>query len=64
MTVIWVLLPLAVILGAAFVGMFVWATRDGQFDDTQTPQIRMLFDEEPAKVRARTDACGSKKERS
>jgi len=24
---------------------FIWATRDGQFDDTETPAHRMLFEE-------------------
>lgn len=63
MIVIWVLLPLAVLLGAGFVAMFVWATRDGQFDDTQTPPVRMLFDEEPGGV-ARTPSAGLMKEGS
>ena len=46
MTVVYILLPLAVMLVIAFVAMFVWATRDGQFDDVKTPQLRMLFDQE------------------
>jgi cbb3-type cytochrome oxidase maturation protein len=27
-----------------FLGAFIWATKDGQFDDDQTPAIRMLHD--------------------
>lgn len=46
MAVIYLLLPVAVILGVGFVIMFIWATRDGQFDDVRTPQMRMLFDED------------------
>jgi len=29
-----------------FLGFFFWAYRDGQFEDTQTPSMRVLFEEE------------------
>ncbi len=43
MSVLYVLVPLALVLAGAFVGAFVWATRRGQFDDLETPPVRMLF---------------------
>jgi cbb3-type cytochrome oxidase maturation protein len=46
MVVIFVLLPVALLLAVGFVALFVWAARDGQFDDVSTPQIRVLFDED------------------
>jgi cbb3-type cytochrome oxidase maturation protein len=46
MTVLYLLLPLAVLSAGVFVGLFIWATRDGQFDDVTTPQIRVLFDDD------------------
>lgn len=46
MTVLFVLLPLAILTAGGFVVMFIWATRDGQFDDMRTPQVRVLFDDE------------------
>ncbi len=46
MSVIYLLLPVAVIMAMAFVGLFVWATWTGQFDDVSTPPLRVLFDEE------------------
>jgi cbb3-type cytochrome oxidase maturation protein len=46
MSVIYVLLPLAALLAAAGVGAFIWAVRRGQFDDLDTPAIRILHDEE------------------
>jgi len=65
MTVVYMLLPLAVVLAAAFVAMFVWATRDGQFDDVKTPQLRMLFDEEATQTEAtRKAAADAERERS
>ncbi len=64
MTVIYVLLPIAVILAFAFAVMFVWATRDGQFDDLNTPQIRMLFDDDATSVASKPRDVSIGKERS
>ena len=49
METVYVLLPLGLVLAAVAVGMFVWAVRRGQFDDLETPAMRMLFDDEPAR---------------
>jgi cbb3-type cytochrome oxidase maturation protein len=49
MSVIFVVLPVALLLAAAAVGGFVWATKRGQFDDLRTPALRALQDDsEPA----------------
>lgn len=47
MSVLFLILPLALVLsgGAAFA--FVWATRRGQFDDIETPAVRLLCDDLP-----------------
>lgn len=45
MSVIFIMAPIALLLAAVAVGAFIWATRDGQFEDTETPAHRMLFDE-------------------
>jgi cbb3-type cytochrome oxidase maturation protein len=44
---IFVLLPLALLIAAIAVGLFIWAARTGQFDDLDTPAVRILFDDEP-----------------
>jgi len=46
MNVLYVLVPLALLLAAAGVLAFRWAVRDGQFDDVETPAIRILLDDE------------------
>ena len=46
MNVLYFLVPLAILLAAAGVAAFMWAVRNGQFDDVETPAIRMLLDEE------------------
>lgn len=45
-SVIYLVLPLALVIIGLAVGAFVWAARKGQFDDLTTPAIRMLHDEE------------------
>ena len=46
MSVVYVLLPVATALAIAGVAAFIWAVRCGQFDDLETPAIRMLHDDE------------------
>jgi cbb3-type cytochrome oxidase maturation protein len=45
MSVLFVLLPVALILAGISVWACVWAVRNGQYDDTDTPQLRMLKDD-------------------
>ena len=40
------LVPLAILLAGLGVWAFGWAVRSGQFDDTQTPAIRILLEED------------------
>lgn len=46
MSVIYVLVPVASLLAAAAVWAFIRAARSGQFDDLDTPAVRMLHDDE------------------
>jgi cbb3-type cytochrome oxidase maturation protein len=34
-------------LAGVFLGVFIWASRTGQFDDTTTPALRILMDDPP-----------------
>ena len=45
MSVIFIVLPLALLIVAVAVGAFVWATKRGQFDDLETPAIRAVHDD-------------------
>ena len=47
MTVLFIVLPLALVAVAAAVLAFVWAANRGQFDDLDTPAVRLLHDDEP-----------------
>lgn len=45
MTVIYVLIALSLSMAVGFLVAFLWAVRSGQYDDTHTPSMRMLFDD-------------------
>lgn len=45
MEVIIILIFASLVLAGSFLGVFVWATRTGQFEDTTTPAMRMLADD-------------------
>ncbi len=45
MSIIFLILPVTLLLSAGAVLAFAWATRSGQFDDLETPAIRLLHDE-------------------
>lgn len=45
MEVIFVLIILSLLVAAGFLFAFFWAIRNGQYDDSYTPSIRVLFDD-------------------
>lgn len=47
MSVLFLVLPLALLLVGAAIAAFVWAARRGEFDDLTTPAIRALHDDDP-----------------
>lgn len=47
MSVLFILIPLSIVLASLFLGAFIWAVRSGQYDDTQTPSLRVLTDDAP-----------------
>ena len=46
MTIIYVLIPVGLILLGLAIWAFFWAAGSGQFDDLETPGVRVLFDDE------------------
>jgi cbb3-type cytochrome oxidase maturation protein len=48
MSVIFIVLPVALVVVLVAVIAFVWAARSGQFDDTDTPAIRPLIEDDEA----------------
>ena len=58
MTVLYVLLPLALLCGAGAVYAFIWAVGDGQLDDLETPALRILGEDETAGAERARDVNG------
>ena len=48
MSVMFVIVPIALIVVFAAVVAYLWAARHGQFDDLTTPALRVLHDDPPA----------------
>jgi cbb3-type cytochrome oxidase maturation protein len=46
MSVIYIMIPLALVLAGAALAAFIWSIRKGQLDDLDTPPTRVLFDDE------------------
>ena len=67
MTILLVLIPLGLLLLGVAVAAFVWAVRNGQFDDLEDEAGRILFDEDvppaPSSARAPRSAAGRGTER-
>ncbi|MTE27441.1 cbb3-type cytochrome oxidase assembly protein CcoS [Winogradskyella ouciana] len=49
MSVIYILLTISVIVGVVFFFIFIAAVKSGQYDDSYTPSVRMLFEDELVK---------------
>ena len=47
MSVLYIVLPLAIVMAGLALAAFIISVRHGQFDDMDTPQLRMLFDDQP-----------------
>lgn len=58
MSVILVLIITSIVVAVAFLGAFFWAVKSGQYDDTYSPSVRMLF-EEKGKMKSKEKALQS-----
>jgi cbb3-type cytochrome oxidase maturation protein len=48
MTILYILAPLAILLAGIGIAAFIWAVRSGQYDDVETPALRMILDDNQA----------------
>ena len=46
MSVIILLIIFSIIVATGFLIAFIWAVKTGQFDDTSSPSVRILFDDQ------------------
>jgi cbb3-type cytochrome oxidase maturation protein len=46
MSVIYILLTISIVIAIGFFIAFIMAVKNGQYDDSYTPSVRMLFEDE------------------
>ena len=51
MSVLFIVIPLAILLAFAALAAFFWAVHRGQYDDLETPAMSVLFDDADARQR-------------
>lgn len=54
MSIIYVLLAISVFVALIFFAAFIFSVKRGQYDDTYTPSVRMLFEDELVKDSGKT----------
>jgi len=52
MSVILILILTSLAVAGGFLAAFIWAVRSGQYEDTQTPSMRILAEEETVSASA------------
>lgn len=45
MSVIVILIIASIIVAGGFLAAFIWSVKSGQYDDTYSPSVRILFDD-------------------
>ena len=56
MSILYLLIPLAVILMVIAAGFFIWTVKHGQYDDMEGPAYRILMDDDDPRIPRRTSA--------
>lgn len=46
MNILYLLIGVSLFAALIFLWLFVWSVRSGQYDDSYTPSVRILFDDE------------------
>ena len=58
MSAIFVLIGASLVVALSFLFAFIWAVRDGQYDDTATPSFRILPDDSVSAAKGKHDRDG------
>ena len=62
MSVIYLLISISIIVAVCFFVAFIWAVKNGQYDDDYTPSVRILFDDELKKVKPKSKRITKEKQ--
>ena len=61
MEVMYLLIAFSLMLASGFLLAFIWAIRNGQYDDKYTPSVRILFDEKSQENQKKDSESGKTK---
>lgn len=64
MTIIILLIGISLTIAVVFLLIFYWSLKSGQFDDSYTPSVRMLFDGKPGKAESKGEKKASRENKS
>lgn len=61
MIIIFILIAVSLAVALAFLALFIWGMRTGQYDDIYSPSVRVLFDDRkvPLEDSGKTDIPGT-----
>lgn len=60
MSVIYMLLAISIVVAVIFFIAFIVAVKNGQYDDSYTPSVRMLFEDEVVKQKEQSNQTTNK----
>jgi len=53
MGIIIILISISLLIAIGFLVSFIWNLKSGQYDDTYSPSVRMLFEDKPKKKKSK-----------
>jgi len=53
MAIIIILISISLLIAIGFLVAFIWNLKSGQYDDTYSPSVRMLFEDKPKKKKSK-----------
>lgn len=62
MSVLYVVLPIALVMASGAIAAFLWAVRSGQMDDLSSPAVRVALEDDAASPGFARAASGSARE--
>lgn len=64
MSVLFVLIGVSMLVAGGFLFGFLWAVKKGQYDDSYSPSIRILFEDEDRKDTSKEKETAEKNHKS
>ncbi|MEN7546402.1 cbb3-type cytochrome oxidase assembly protein CcoS [Rapidithrix thailandica] len=60
MSVIFILIGISLIVATCFLGAFIWSVKSNQYEDTYTPSIRILFEDDHKSTTTRSESTSER----